>query len=152
MTSDCDEGFQGDQGTDPLQRQQIIRAKAISLFAGNLDLADEWLNTPKKALGQATPLNLAARASGLKAVEDLSHLSGRSSGVCLDLLAPEVGGVRDQRKIGGRFGGLARNGGWDRIDFGDGGFLLETLVTVFMADSVTANRPLSHFYQGCEGL
>lgn len=57
--------------SDRLLRTARIFGLAVDLFDGDRDAARQWLQTPKRALGDATPLGYAATEVGAREVEDL---------------------------------------------------------------------------------
>lgn len=60
--------------SDRLVRLSRVYGKAIELFEGDRDAAIQWLQTPSKALGGATPQNMSQTEPGVLEVE---HLIGR---------------------------------------------------------------------------
>ena len=54
-----------------LQRTGRIFGLTVDLFGGDRQAARQWLQTPKRALGDATPLGYAATEVGAREVEDL---------------------------------------------------------------------------------
>lgn len=57
--------------SDRLLRTARIFGLAVDLFDGDREAARQWLRTPKRALGDATPLGYAATEVGAREVEDL---------------------------------------------------------------------------------
>lgn len=57
--------------SDRLLRTARIFGLAVDLFGGDRQAARQWLQTPKRALGDATPLGYAATEVGAREVEDL---------------------------------------------------------------------------------
>lgn len=57
--------------SDRLLRTARIFGLAVDLFGGDRQAARQWLRTPKRALGDATPLGYAATEVGAREVEDL---------------------------------------------------------------------------------
>jgi putative toxin-antitoxin system antitoxin component (TIGR02293 family) len=57
--------------SDRLLRTARIFGLAADLFGGDRQAARQWLQTPKTALGDATPLGYAATEVGAREVEDL---------------------------------------------------------------------------------
>jgi putative toxin-antitoxin system antitoxin component (TIGR02293 family) len=57
--------------SDRLLRAARIFGLAVDLFGGDREAARRWLQTPKRALGDATPLGYAATEVGAREVEDL---------------------------------------------------------------------------------
>ncbi|MGH7340548.1 MAG: antitoxin Xre/MbcA/ParS toxin-binding domain-containing protein [Candidatus Rokuibacteriota bacterium] len=57
--------------SDRLLRTARIFGLAVDLFGGDRQAARQWLRTPKRALGEATPLGYAATEVGAREVEDL---------------------------------------------------------------------------------
>lgn len=57
--------------SDRLLRTARIFGLAVDLFGGDRQAARQWLQTPKRALGEATPLGYAATEVGAREVEDL---------------------------------------------------------------------------------
>ncbi len=57
--------------SDRLLRTARIFGLAVDLFAGDRTAARQWLQTPKRALGDATPLGYAATEVGAREVEEL---------------------------------------------------------------------------------
>ncbi len=53
------------------QRRELIIRKAVVLFEGRKEAAMRWLHSPRPALGNPTPLELAKTKAGAKKVEDL---------------------------------------------------------------------------------
>jgi putative toxin-antitoxin system antitoxin component (TIGR02293 family) len=52
-------------------RLAALYRKAVELFEGNTSAAIKWLQSPNKALGNVSPLELAESKKGARAVEDL---------------------------------------------------------------------------------
>lgn len=57
--------------SDRLLRTARIFGLAVDLFSGDRKAARQWLGTPKRALGDATPLGYSATEVGAREVEDL---------------------------------------------------------------------------------
>lgn len=57
--------------SDRLLRTARIFGLAVDLFGGDRQAARQWLQTPKRALGDATPLGYAGTEVGAREVEDL---------------------------------------------------------------------------------
>lgn len=57
--------------SDRLLRAARMFGLAVDLFGGDQQAARQWLQTPKRALGGATPLGYAATEVGAREVEDL---------------------------------------------------------------------------------
>jgi putative toxin-antitoxin system antitoxin component (TIGR02293 family) len=57
--------------SDRLLRAARIFGLVVDLFDGDREAARQWLRTPKRALGDATPLTFAATEVGAREVEDL---------------------------------------------------------------------------------
>ena len=57
--------------SDRLLRTARLFRLAVDLFDGDRQAARQWLQTPKRALGGATPLDHAATEVGAREVEDL---------------------------------------------------------------------------------
>jgi len=57
--------------SERLHRLSTLFEKAVHLFAGDYERAKRWFESPMKALGQVTPLEMAGTEVGARAVEDL---------------------------------------------------------------------------------
>lgn len=57
--------------SDRLLRASRVVGRTIELFEGDRDAAKEWLSRPQRALGGATPFDLARTEVGALAVERL---------------------------------------------------------------------------------
>jgi putative toxin-antitoxin system antitoxin component (TIGR02293 family) len=57
--------------SERLLRISAIFEDAVDLFEGDVAAAASWLNTPRKALGDRTPLAYARTEPGAREVEDL---------------------------------------------------------------------------------
>ena len=73
--------------SDRLLRASRVLGRTIELFEGDREAAKRWLTRPQRALGGATPFDLARTEVGALAVERLvdhleqaSSFKGRSSG------------------------------------------------------------------------
>ena len=65
------EGHLHPDESDRLVRMARIIDRALDLFAHDADAARRWLDTPRPALGGATPLDFARTDPGAREVEDL---------------------------------------------------------------------------------
>ncbi len=57
--------------SDRLVSLSRLFAQTINLFEGEEEAALRWITTPNKALGKATPLDLASTETGTREVENL---------------------------------------------------------------------------------
>lgn len=57
--------------SERLHRLSELFAKAVHLFGGDHDRARRWLETPQRALGRVTPLEMATTEVGAREVENL---------------------------------------------------------------------------------
>lgn len=57
--------------SERLHRLSELFTKAVHLFAGDPDRARRWLETPQRALGKVTPLEMATTEVGAREVENL---------------------------------------------------------------------------------
>lgn len=57
--------------SERLLRLSIVFEKAVELFEGDAEAARRWLAAPARALGGATPLEMAESEIGAREVEDL---------------------------------------------------------------------------------
>jgi putative toxin-antitoxin system antitoxin component (TIGR02293 family) len=66
-----DEGRFNAEESDRLLRASRVFGRALALFDGDADTTRAWLATPAVALGQHTPLEIAASELGARQVEEL---------------------------------------------------------------------------------
>ncbi|REJ86758.1 MAG: DUF2384 domain-containing protein [Planctomycetota bacterium] len=57
--------------SERVHRLSELFAKAVHLFGGDAGRARRWLQTPQRALGRATPLEMASTEVGAREVENL---------------------------------------------------------------------------------
>jgi putative toxin-antitoxin system antitoxin component (TIGR02293 family) len=57
--------------SERLLRLSTVFEKAVELFEGDVPAAVAWLKSPKRALGQETPLDYSRSELGAREVEDL---------------------------------------------------------------------------------
>ena len=59
--------------SDRLVRFARVFSRAIELYGGNVDSAQAWMMRPNRALGGASPFEMARTEVGAREVEKLVH-------------------------------------------------------------------------------